>query len=103
MLDAQIALDARLVELAHVHGERHAIDLAFAGLAIEQRQTGQECHAGATGGHQLFASLLEGMRLADNLFAEDGYLIRADNQMSGVAVSQCSGFLFGEAFDQFAG
>ncbi|MNJ61802.1 hypothetical protein D3C77_576080 [compost metagenome] len=38
LLDAQVALDAWQVQFAHVDREWHAIDLAVAGLAVEQRK-----------------------------------------------------------------
>ncbi|MNG05795.1 hypothetical protein D3C84_890070 [compost metagenome] len=47
LFGAQVAFDACGVECAHVHGERHAVDLAVSRLAIEQGQAGQKGYAGA--------------------------------------------------------
>jgi hypothetical protein len=56
----------------------------------------------AAGGQQLLAALSK-VWLADDPFAEHCNLVRADNQVSGVAGGQGAGFLFGEALDQFDG
>ncbi|MNE69965.1 hypothetical protein D3C80_1657250 [compost metagenome] len=86
-----------------MYGERHAIDLAVPGLAVEQGQAGEECHAGTASGQQLFAGFFERVGLADNPLSQHGDLVGADYQMSGMAVGQGARFLFGEALDQLDG
>ncbi|MNC82028.1 hypothetical protein D3C75_1353790 [compost metagenome] len=75
MLGPQVALDALWVQGTHVDGKRNAVDLAGAGLAVEQGQAGQERDLGAAGSQQLLASVLEGVRLAQDAFAEHGDLV----------------------------
>ncbi|MNG05844.1 hypothetical protein D3C84_890570 [compost metagenome] len=103
LFSAQVALDARQVQFTHVHCERHAVDLAVAGSAIEQGKAGKEGDMVAAGGEQLLASSFEGVRLAENLFAEHGDLVGADDQVLGVAGGQGLGFLPGQALDQLNG
>ncbi|MNP59936.1 hypothetical protein D3C76_1549720 [compost metagenome] len=50
---------------------------------------------------QLLARPIEGMRLAKDLFAQHGNLVRANDQMIRVAVRECLGFLLSQASNQF--
>ena len=70
--------------------------------ALEKRVTTLEDTAAIRRLHWAYGYYIDFNRpneVAD-LFAEDGDLIRANDQMSRVAVRQGAGFFLGEAFDQ---
>ena len=52
---------------------------------------------------KLFAGALEGVWLAEDLFAQHGDLVGADDQVSRVAGGKCFGFLPGQALHQRRG
>ncbi|MNJ61801.1 hypothetical protein D3C77_576070 [compost metagenome] len=57
----------------------------------------------AAGREQLLAGSLEGVRLAEDLFAEYGNLVGADDQVVGVVCRECLGFFPGQSFYQVQG
>lgn len=73
------------------------------GLAVQQRQPGEEADTLAAGRQQLLAGVLEGVGFADDPAFECGDLIGADDQVPWMAGGEGAGFLLGQAFDQFDG
>ncbi len=69
-------------------------------LAVEQGQPGEEADAGAAGGHELFAGLLEAVGLAEYPSVEYRDLVRADDQVRRMEAGQGPGLFLGQAFDQ---
>ncbi|MNY64528.1 hypothetical protein D3C86_2016580 [compost metagenome] len=51
----------------------------------------------------MFAGLVEGVGFTDDASVEDGHLVRANDQVGGMAVCQCPGLGLGQAFYQFDG
>ena len=86
-----------------MHGEGNAIGLVVARLAVEQGQAGQEAHAGTAGAHQLLVGLVVGVGFADDLSAEYGDLVGANDQVVWMAVGECLCLFQGQALDQFNG
>lgn len=95
LFGCQVAHDLRFAEWAEMYGERYAVGLLLPGGAVEERESGQEGHAVAAGGQQLFASALQGVGFAEDLRAKYCDLVRADDQVLRVSCAQCLGFFLG--------
>ncbi|MCY1541413.1 hypothetical protein D9M68_771040 [compost metagenome] len=103
MFGIQVAADACFVQFAEVHGERHAIHLVVPRGAVQQGEAGQEADAGAAGGQQLAAGAFEAVGFAENLPAEHGDLVGADDQVVRVQGGECLGLFQGQAAHQAFG
>ncbi|MNQ20761.1 hypothetical protein D3C85_338560 [compost metagenome] len=90
----------RIAQLAKVHGEGDAVDLAVVALAVEQGQAGEESDAVAACGEQLCVGAFVCVGFAENLLAQYGDLVRADDQVLRVLEGECAGFFFCQAAHQ---
>jgi len=92
-----VATDLVVAQVAKAHLGGNAFDLKVAGARVEQRQCGVKHHGLSAHALKLRDSARLGAGLAEDLVAEVGDLVRADDQRAGPARGDRARLLRGQA------